>query len=140
MTRVGFQGVPGAYSEQAIRQFFGPDVESIPFRTFDEIFVAVERGDADYGMQPVENAVAGSVASAYQLLTEHVWDGEAFLEGELNAATTSLLPLDEARLFIGAGRHFLVFPVRRSTLLNFVGFVPADEAVPPSTGSSAPVM
>ncbi|NLE46440.1 MAG: prephenate dehydratase [Chloroflexi bacterium] len=71
MTRVGFQGVPGAYSEQAIRQFFGPDVESIPFRTFDEIFVAVERGDADYGMQPVENAVAGSVASAYQLLTEH---------------------------------------------------------------------
>ena len=35
MTRVGFQGVPGAYSEQAVRQFFGQDVESVPFNTFD---------------------------------------------------------------------------------------------------------
>jgi prephenate dehydratase len=71
MTRVGFQGVPGAYSEQAIRQYFGPDVESVPFDTFDEIFIAVENGDADYGMLPVENAVAGSVTRSYQLLTEH---------------------------------------------------------------------
>jgi len=71
MTRVGFQGVLGAYSEQAIRQFFGQSVESIPFNTFDEIFCAVENGDADFGMLPVENAVAGSVTRAYQLLTEH---------------------------------------------------------------------
>ena len=71
MPRVGFQGVPGAYSEQAIHQFFGQDVESVPFNTFDEIFFAVENGDTDYSMLPVENAVAGSVTRAYQLLTEH---------------------------------------------------------------------
>ena len=70
MTRVAFQGIAGAYSEEAIRQFFGPEVESVPFRTLDDLFPAVEDGDADYGMVPVENAVAGSVVRSYELLME----------------------------------------------------------------------
>jgi prephenate dehydratase len=71
MTNVAFQGVAGAYSEQAIRQFFGPEVVSLPCRTLAQIFFAVEAGEADYGMLPVENAVAGSVSQSYELLTEH---------------------------------------------------------------------
>jgi prephenate dehydratase len=71
MTRVAFQGVPGAYSEQAIYQFFGKDAESVPLRTFEEIFFAVERGDVERGMLPIENAVAGSVTRSYQLLMDH---------------------------------------------------------------------
>jgi len=71
MTRVAFQGVAGAYSEQAVRQYFGPEVESVPRRAFNGIFAAVETGDVDYGMLPVENSVAGSVANSYELLVEH---------------------------------------------------------------------
>ena len=71
MTRIAFQGVAGAYSEEAIRQFFGLEVESIPCRTLEDIFSCVESGDADYGMLPVENAVAGSVTQSYELLMEH---------------------------------------------------------------------
>ena len=71
MTRVAFQGIAGAYSEQAIRQFFGPEVESVPCRTLADIFFAVEGGDAEYGMLPVENAVAGSVTQSYELLLDH---------------------------------------------------------------------
>jgi prephenate dehydratase len=71
MSRVAFQGVAGAYSEQAIRQFFGPEVESLPYRTLAEIFFAVANSEADYGMLPVENAVAGSVNQSYELLMEH---------------------------------------------------------------------
>ena len=71
MTRVAFQGVAGAYSEQAVRQFFGPDVVSVPRKTFDGIFAAVETQETDYGMLPVENSVAGSVANSYELLVEH---------------------------------------------------------------------
>jgi len=71
MTRVAFQGVAGAYSEEAVRQFFGPEVESVPCRTLADIFLTVESGDADYGMLPVENAVAGSVTQSYELLMEH---------------------------------------------------------------------
>lgn len=70
-TKVAFQGIAGAYSEQAIHQFFAPEVESIPCKTLDEIFLAVEDGDADHGMLPVENAVAGSVTRSYELLMEH---------------------------------------------------------------------
>jgi prephenate dehydratase len=71
MTRVAFQGIAGAYSEQAIRQFFGAEVESVPRRTLADIFFAVERHDADYAMLPVENSVAGSVNQSYELLVEH---------------------------------------------------------------------
>jgi prephenate dehydratase len=70
-TKVAFQGVAGAYSEEAIRQYFGAEVETIPCKTSDEIFPIVENGDADYGMLPVENAVAGSVTGSYELLMEH---------------------------------------------------------------------
>lgn len=71
MSRVAFQGVAGAYSEQAVRQFFGPEVESVPCDAFADIFQGVENGDIDYGMLPVENAVAGSVTQSYELLMEH---------------------------------------------------------------------
>jgi len=71
MPRVSFQGVPGAYSEEAIRQFFGPDAESLPCHTFGDLFVAVEQGNAEYGMLPIENSVAGSVVQSYELLMEH---------------------------------------------------------------------
>ena len=71
MTNVSFQGISGAYSEEAIRQFFGPQVVSLPCRTFGEVFITVEQGTADYGMLPIENSLAGSVVQSYELLMEH---------------------------------------------------------------------
>lgn len=71
MTRVAYQGVSGAYSEEAIRQYFGPSVETISCRLLEDLFSAVEKKEADYCMLPVENAVAGSVTQAYELLMEH---------------------------------------------------------------------
>jgi prephenate dehydratase len=71
MTTVSFQGIAGAYSEEAIRQFFGPQVESLPCRTFSAVFVTVEQGTADSGMLPIENSLAGSVVQSYELLMEH---------------------------------------------------------------------
>jgi len=71
MPKVAYQGVAGAYSEQAIRQFFGPEVETLPLKTLSDLFMAVVRRDADFGMLPVENSVAGSVNQAYELLMEH---------------------------------------------------------------------
>jgi len=81
MTKVAFQGEEGAYSQEAIYQFFGRDVEVMPCRTFADIFKAVDEGRADYGMLPVENAIAGSINQAYDLLLEHdlrIW-GEVIL-------------------------------------------------------------
>ena len=70
-TKVAFQGIAGAYSEQAVRQYFGPEVESVPCGALDDLFPLVDGGDVDYAMLPVENAIAGSVTRAYELLMEH---------------------------------------------------------------------
>ncbi len=70
MTKIAFQGVAGAYSEEAVREYFGSGVETLPCRSFELMFVAVEDGNADYAMLPVENAVAGSVTGAYELLMQ----------------------------------------------------------------------
>jgi prephenate dehydratase len=71
MPSVSFQGVAGAYSEEAVRQYFGPETETVPCRTFSELFATVEQRGADYGMLPIENSLAGSVVQSYELLMEH---------------------------------------------------------------------
>jgi prephenate dehydratase len=68
---VAFQGEHGAYSEQAIRQHFGSAVCTLPCRSFLDIFDALQNGRVTYGMLPVENSLAGTVVSAYDLLVDH---------------------------------------------------------------------
>jgi prephenate dehydratase len=68
--KVAFQGVHGAYSEQAVRQHFGESASVYPCRSFSDLFDAIMKHDAHYGMLPVENALAGAVSQAYELLME----------------------------------------------------------------------
>ncbi|HSB08817.1 MAG TPA: prephenate dehydratase [Blastocatellia bacterium] len=72
-TRVtaAFQGERGAFSEDAARQLLGPGVDTIPCRTFDEMFDAVATRVADCAAVPIENSLAGSVHKNYDLLVEH---------------------------------------------------------------------
>jgi hypothetical protein len=46
---VAFQGEPGAYSEQAVREHFGAETVSLPCRDFQGIFTAVQNGRATHG-------------------------------------------------------------------------------------------
>ncbi len=71
MPIVAFQGVRGAYSESAIYQFFGPDTQTFPCESLAGIFEAIETGQAERGLLPVENALSGSIPRAYELLMEH---------------------------------------------------------------------
>jgi prephenate dehydratase len=68
---VAFQGVHGAYSEQAVRQHFGDQVEVRPFPNFSRMFEAIQTRAVTYGLLPVENALAGAVNQAYELLMDH---------------------------------------------------------------------
>ncbi|HRE47817.1 MAG TPA: prephenate dehydratase [Aggregatilineales bacterium] len=70
MTIVAFQGVHGAYSEEAIRLKYGESAETMPCASFDELFRAVESRRATLGMLPVENSLAGTVATSYELLLD----------------------------------------------------------------------
>jgi len=79
--KVAFQGVHGAYSEQAIRVFFGTEVETVPQESFRDIFEALRQNLVHYGMLPVENALAGTVAQSYELLMQYNYrvQGEVIL-------------------------------------------------------------
>lgn len=68
--RVVFQGTEGAYSQAAMHQFFGPDVNNFHVRTFREAMEAIEEGSADYAVLPIENSSAGPVNEMYDLLDE----------------------------------------------------------------------
>jgi prephenate dehydratase len=67
---VAFQGVHGAYSEQAVRMHFGDTVETLPCPSFSDLFEAVHTRKAAFALLPVENALAGAVAQSYELLME----------------------------------------------------------------------
>ncbi|RPI33217.1 MAG: hypothetical protein EHM70_06710 [Chloroflexota bacterium] len=69
--RVAFQGEPGAYSEAAVVAYFDEPTTNVPCESFDLVFDAVESGDCDYGMAPIENSLAGSIHRNYDLLIKH---------------------------------------------------------------------
>ncbi|MBE7551034.1 MAG: prephenate dehydratase [Anaerolineales bacterium] len=81
MTRlhVAFQGERGAYSEAAAIAFFGDSVQPLPHNDFDGVFEAVATGQAERGVLPVENSLAGSIHRNYDLLLRH----ELFIVGEV---------------------------------------------------------
>lgn len=69
--RIAFQGVAGAFSEQAALQFC-PHAEAVGYSTFQEGFAAAVSGACDYACLPVENSLAGSINQTYDLLTDSV--------------------------------------------------------------------
>ena len=65
--KIVFQGEPGANSHLASREVY-PDYEAVPCATFEDAFAAISSGEADLGMIPVENSVAGRVADIHHLM------------------------------------------------------------------------
>jgi chorismate mutase/prephenate dehydratase len=67
---VAYQGEPGAYTEEAALRFFGKSTRGVPYDSLDEVFEAVEAGDAPFAIVPVENSLEGSITRAYDLLLD----------------------------------------------------------------------
>lgn len=67
--KIAFQGVKGANSDIACRSFY-PDFETVAKGSFFDVFKAVENGEVDYGMIPLENSYAGRVSEIHNLLQD----------------------------------------------------------------------
>ncbi len=65
--KVAFQGEPGANSHIALVEAF-PQAEPLPCATFEDALAAIASGEADLGMIPIENSIAGRVADIHYLL------------------------------------------------------------------------
>lgn len=76
--RVVYQGEPGAYSEMACLDFFGPDCRCEGLPSFDAAFEAVAQGRADYAVLPIENSSTGAIRQVYELLGQY----EQYVVGE----------------------------------------------------------
>jgi len=67
---VAFQGEIGAYGEEAAFQFFGPLIQVKPRESLDDVFKVVERGEAQFGVVPIENSLEGSISRVYDLFLD----------------------------------------------------------------------
>lgn len=67
---VVYQGLPGAYSDIATGQVFGPGVKSFHVRTWRMAMEAVRDGRADFAVLPVENSTTGFITDVFDLLEE----------------------------------------------------------------------
>lgn len=69
--RVVYQGVEGAYAQQAMFAFFGEDVNHFHVERWRDAMDAIAEGMADYAVLPIENSTAGIVNDNYDLLGEY---------------------------------------------------------------------
>ena len=67
---IAYLGPTGTFSEQAAHQFFGQSIDGLPCASLDEVFKAVEKGAASFGVVPVENSSEGAVSRTLDLLLE----------------------------------------------------------------------
>jgi len=95
MLKVAFQGEIGAYSEEAVYTYFTSPVELMPCKALNEVFNAVEEGEADHGVVPIENSLEGSVNQTYDLFL----NSNLMVCGELNLRIVHcLIALPEVKL------------------------------------------
>ncbi len=76
--RVVFPGAEGAYTQAAMQEFFGEEVNSFHVESFRDAMVSLDEGSADFAVLPIENSTAGIVSEIYDLLVEF----ENYIVGE----------------------------------------------------------
>ena len=68
---VGYQGVPGSFSNEAMLKYFNNIKENKSYEKFEDVFKAVESGEIEYGILPVENSSTGGIGTVEDLLNQY---------------------------------------------------------------------
>lgn len=69
--RIVYQGTEGAYSQLAMKAYFGDDIEGYHVETWRDAMEAIQSGEADYAVLPIENSSAGIVGENFDLMLEY---------------------------------------------------------------------
>lgn len=70
ISKIACQGTAGAYSEAACKKLFG-NKPVVFHHAFEDIFNAVENGEADCGILPLDNSTIGTISETYNLMAKH---------------------------------------------------------------------
>ena len=68
--RIAYLGPEGTFSHMAVKQQFGLSARATPIGTIPGVFEEVERGDADFGVVPVENTTEGGIIHTFDTFLE----------------------------------------------------------------------
>ena len=68
---IGYQGVEGSYSHEALLEYFGEAVKTINVNTFEEVFIELNNGNISYGVLPIENSSTGGISEVIDLLYKY---------------------------------------------------------------------
>lgn len=64
---VAYSGVEGAYAHIAAKKMF-PFAKYIPYKSFEDAYLATQNGECDVSVLPIENSYAGDVETVMDLL------------------------------------------------------------------------
>lgn len=93
--RIVFQGVEGAYSQLAMKTYFGENCNGYNVDTWKDAMEEIKCGNADYAVLPIENSSAGIVSENYDLMVEY----DNYIVGEqIIRIDHSIMGLPEAEL------------------------------------------
>jgi prephenate dehydratase len=123
--RVAFQGELGAFSQQAIRQFFGEKADPSARPRFDEVFAALKKGEVDAAALPMENTLAGSVHENFDLLLKFPFDITA--ETNVRVVHNLIAPPGTSLKDV---RKVYSHPVALNQCLDFFAANPQIERIP----------
>lgn len=70
-TRVVYFGEKGAFTEQAMTEYFGSKITAFHRSTFREVVETVANKEARYGVLPIENTSTGNIMDIYDLLAQY---------------------------------------------------------------------
>ncbi len=93
--RIVFQGTEGAYSQLALKEYFGENTDSYHVETWRDAMEAIRNGEADYAVLPIENSSAGIVSENYDLMVEY---DNCIVGEQIIKIDHALLGLPEAEL------------------------------------------
>lgn len=122
---VAFQGEPGAFSQTAIRQFFGDRASIYPCQRFEEVFKTLDAGHAAAVVIPIENTLHGSIHENY----DHLLNFGFEIVGETNVRIVHNLIANPGVKFRQIKRVFS-HPVAINQCLDFFTANPNIERVP----------
>lgn len=94
---VAYLGPEATYTQQAAVKNFGSSLRYLPMRTIADVFSAVERGEADYGVIPIENSTEGSVEDSLDMFVETDLKIVAQIFLEISLCLISESPIGEIR-------------------------------------------